>query len=109
MVTDRLKQQIAACKKTSKEFKPQSVAPTLQSTAQRLSNQPTQIYHEDKGYDDRQIIFLSPAAPSFAVRRVLLTHPHSAQMMYLQGSPFRPLVSLPGRLQGSPLVRQTQP
>jgi hypothetical protein len=51
-----------------------------------------QIYHEDKGYDDRALVFLSPQAPSLAVRRVLLTHPHSSKMIYLQGSPFRRLV-----------------
>jgi len=52
-----------------------------------------QIFNEDKGYDNRQLVFLSPLAPALAVRRVLLTHPHSAKILYLQGSPFRQLVS----------------
>lgn len=51
-----------------------------------------QIYNEDKGYDDRHLVFLSPAAPSLDVRRALLTHPASGHLHYLQGSPFRMLV-----------------
>jgi hypothetical protein len=56
-----------------------------------------QIYHEDKGYDDRSLVFLSPLPPTLAIRRVLLTHPHCSKMLYLQGSPFRRLVGGRGR------------
>lgn len=52
-----------------------------------------QLYHEDKGYDDRHLVFLSPLPPSLSVRRVLLTHHSSRKMTYLQGTPFRHIVS----------------
>eukprot|EP00775_Hariotina_reticulata_P006540 gene6540-6766_t len=48
-----------------------------------------ELYHEDKGFNRQQAVFLCPQPPSLDVQHLLLTHTAAKKVTYLQGSPFR--------------------
>ena len=52
----------------------------------------SEVYHEDKGFDDRASVFLSEEPPNQQTVLMLARHKHAKKMKYLQGSPFVPEV-----------------
>jgi hypothetical protein len=48
-----------------------------------------ELYHEDKGFNRQQSVFLCHQPPSLDVQHVMLTHHAARKVTYLQGSPFR--------------------
>jgi hypothetical protein len=45
-----------------------------------------ELFHQDSGYSDFTLVFLSPAAPNDVMRRLLKTSRHSHRLLYIQGS-----------------------
>ena len=48
----------------------------------------SEVYHEDKGFDDRASVFLSEEPPNQQTVLMLSRHRHASKMKYLQGSAF---------------------
>ena len=73
-------------KKLTTKHKPK-LKPNKNQTKTKLMDE---VYHEDKGYDQRHVAFLCPAPPSRRARAIITSHRCRSRMHYVQGSPFRP-------------------
>ncbi len=54
----------------------------------------TELYHEDKEFENRRTVFLSSNTPSTGMKHVLLATPQFDRLVYSQGSPLDTEVSV---------------